>query len=233
MPRGPQAVEDQDIEAAEQRPGRVRDAAGVGAIGNSTEAEAEHVEGAVLEPQRHNTASENLERRRADPLELEPGHATAGRRRRGEGVVEGLADPGLHRPLAQHPHRPAGVEAERPHVVEAVDVVNVVVRVKHSVDLADVLPQKLGSEVGGRVNEKMPVGEPNQHARSRANIPRAAAEAGVTATPHERHAYACACAQEQEPPCKVSPLVPGRAAITGGSFGRAGSLGHGGDYRLE
>ena len=196
--RRPQAVEDQRVDALEQRPGFVGDQVRVGAIGQVSETKPEHVKHTVPQPQRNHLHPEQLEGLRGDPRKLDLRHSATRHRQRLEGIVEGPADPPFHSLLAKRGDRPAGLKTDRPDVVETVDVVDVVVCVEDRVDPADPFPQELATEVGGRVDEERAAGQAEHDAGPRAAVPRVVAAACATAAAHHGHADTRARAQEQE-----------------------------------
>ena len=204
MPLGSEAVEDQRVETLEQGPRRIRNAVRIGAVGEVPEPEAEHVEHAVLEPQRRDAGSEQVEGRGGDPLERDLRHAAAGHRHRLERVVEGPPDPPLDAVLAIHGHRAARAIADRADVIEAVDVVDVVVRVENCLHAADLFAEQLPPEIGRGVDEERAFRQAEDHARAGAVVPRVGARAGGAGAADDRHAHARARAEKHELPSEAA-----------------------------
>jgi hypothetical protein len=204
VPLRPQAVEDQRVEAGEEGPGVGGNLVGVGAVGQITESEAEHAEGAMPERQRHDAGPQQVKRRRRDPLE---GHLrqAASRGRQGlEGVVEGLADPLLHPLLAIHRQRSAGGETDRADVVEAIDMIDMVVGVEYGIDAAEPLAKQLRAQIGRGVDQERAPRQTEGDARAGPLVARIAPHADLTAAADHRHAHARAGAEKEQLPGEVA-----------------------------
>ena len=84
----------------------------------------------------------------------------------GKGIVERLANAVFDLLLAVDRHRVAQVVGKQPQVVQAEDVVGVVVREERGVDDADLLAQQLRSQIGGRVDQQIALGQAQHQRRS-------------------------------------------------------------------
>ena len=166
--REPQGVEDQGVEPFEHRPALVGDAGHVGAVREVAEPEAQDAESAVLQADRQHALAQHGERLAGrDPLEPQPGQAADRDVVRGlvEGVGERLADHLLGLRLAIERDRAADRPGEQPGVVQAEEVVGVVMGVEDRVDLADPLAQELEPHLGRGVDQQVPAGKLQQDAR--------------------------------------------------------------------
>jgi len=76
-------------------------------------------------------------------------------------------------------------------VIQAEQVVGVVVRVEHRVGDRDVLPDHLDSEFRAGIDEQVPGGEPEHDGRPGALIPRVRGPADAAVAPDHRHADRC------------------------------------------
>jgi hypothetical protein len=122
------------------------------------------------------------------------------------------------------------VEAERPHIVEAVDMIDMIMRVEHGIDLSDALPKELRPQIGRRVNEKVPIGQPDEHARPGADIARATLEADIATTADHRHPDTRARTEKEHPAGEIASTTPRWAGIPCGRIMQNGVHGHGEDY---
>ena len=143
--------------------------------------------------------AQEFERSRRDPFEGHLGHAATEGRARREGVVEGLADPALDPLLAVERNRPTGRKTERPQVIKAVDMIDVVVRVEDGINPADPFAKQLVPKVGRGVDQQVATRKAEKDARPGSNVPWIAAGARLAAAADERHPGARAGAQEEQP----------------------------------
>jgi hypothetical protein len=103
---------------------------GVRAVGQLVDAEAEYPEmGTVLQANRRDTGSQDLERRLVNRAELQLRHGSRMCHRTiGKRVAEGLTDRLFHVALRKQRHRMPQVKREQPQIIEPENVVRVGVR---------------------------------------------------------------------------------------------------------
>ena len=129
------------------------------------------------------------------------GHAAAvvfGLRR--EGIVERLANALFDVGFAVDRHRSAQVVREDSQVVQAEQVVGMIVRIERGMDPPDPLAQQLPTQVGGGVDQQVSAGQPQDDARPRAAVAWVAARASVAVAADHRHADRSAGAEEEQLP---------------------------------
>ncbi len=160
-------------------------------------------EPAVLQADRHDLLAQGLERHaRGDPAEVDLGDVP--RRQRGEplveGVVEDAADALLGLGLAVDRHRAADRPGEHPRVVEAEQVVGVVVRERDRVDVPDPLAEQLDAHLGRGVDQQVAAGQADQDAGAGPLVPRVVRGADRALAAEHRDARRGAGPQEHQPP---------------------------------
>ncbi len=150
-----EGVENEDVEAVELFQAFGRDAVGVGAVGDVADAEAEDVEARpVVQADGSDFCAEQVEGFEADGVKGELwGRAGVGGLAVAEGVVERFANAVFDERLAVERDGMAEVEREEAKIVEAKDVVGVLVGEEDGVDDADLLAEELLAEVGRGVDQ--------------------------------------------------------------------------------
>src|SRR5262245_29031216 len=110
----------------------------------------------MLQPQRRDPRSEQVEGRQADPLESKLWHSALVRlfdvRER---VVKRLADAVFDDWLAIQRNRVAQIERQQPQVVEAENVVGVLVGIEDGVNQPDFFAEKLLPQIGRRIDQQI------------------------------------------------------------------------------
>ena len=77
----------------------------------------------------------------------------------GESVVERFANPGFDKIFAVNRQRMPQVVRKQPHIVQAVHMVGMIVRIEHRVDHADLLAQQLSAQVGRGIDQQISLGQ--------------------------------------------------------------------------
>jgi hypothetical protein len=113
-------------------------------------------------------------------------------------VVERCAQPLFDEVFAVNWQLMAKVEVKHAHIVEAEDMVGVVVREGDGVSQANLLAQQLLTKVGRGVDEQVPVREADCHTAPSAVVLRITASTDLAAAADHRDADAGAGAQEHE-----------------------------------
>ena len=147
--RPPQGIQNQHVQPLQKRHARRVDAVGVGAIGHVAEAESQHVAAAVVQGDGHHARAQHLEGLATEGPKDQPRHAPGGilPRRRVEGIVEDFANALLDDRIAKDRQVAAEILGEDPQVVQAEEVVGVLVRVEHGVDQADLFADQLAVRI--------------------------------------------------------------------------------------
>ena len=131
-------------------------------------------------------------------LEIELRHAAAGRRASVERVVERPPDPVERARVRVQRHRAAGHVIESPDLVEPHDVIGMRVRDEERVHPANVVRERLRSQVGRRVHEHARVVvELDVRGRAEACVARIGRSADVAVAADHGHAVRRAGAEEQ------------------------------------
>ena len=153
-----EGVEHEDVEPFQQRQAFVRDAVGVGAVGEVADAKAEDFEaGAVLEADGGDPLAQDVKGGQANAPEFQAGdRPVVGLLPVREGVAERQTDALLHDFFAVERHRMPQVERKQPQVVEAENVVGVLVGIEDGVGDADFLPQELLPQIGRSIDKQIP-----------------------------------------------------------------------------
>ena len=169
----------------------------------------------MVEPDRQDPLAEDLERHtRLDPDELDLGDEPRGPvlgpvlERIGEDALDAV----LGLLLAEDRDGPADPLGEEPGVVEAEQVVGVMVREGDRVDPADPLAEELDPHLGRGVDQQVPGRERQQHARPGALVPRVARGADGAIAAQHRDARGGPGSQEDQPPrrsCRALDQVLG------------------------
>ena len=93
---------------------------------------------------------------------------------------------------------------EDPQIVQPEQMVGVLVRIEDRVNQADVLAEQLRSQVGGRVDEQIALGQSEDDAASRSPVLQIGVPAGFAAAPDDRDAVRRARAEKNELIVKVA-----------------------------
>ena len=162
-----EGIEDEDVESFEEGPAFVGDLTDIGAVGEVADAEAEDVESAVFEPDRDDFLTEDSERDGGgDAFEAELGEVTGGDGLGAfvEGVAEDAFDGLLGMFVAKDGDWAVEIFGEEAGVVEAEEVVDVVVGVGDGVDESDVFAEELEAHFGGRIDQEVAEGKAHEDA---------------------------------------------------------------------
>ncbi len=196
----PQAVQDQHVQPREQRPTFGRNFIGIRAIGQVAKAEAQHAKPAVIQPDRHDSLPQHLERVGRDAMELQPGDRSGlvvlGPRVKR--IIERFADAGLDLILAEQRELAVEIIRKQPDVVQSIDMVHMIVRKQGGVDQPDAFPQQLRPQVRRRVDQQIALGQSQRQAAPQPAIARVAAHARLATTANDRHADAGARAEKNQ-----------------------------------
>ena len=194
-----QRVEDEDVDAVEQRPRRVGNAAAVGQVGEVAEAEAENRPRAVQDRHRL-TATPSIANGPSIVVSSICGMPPPFCRRRVEDVAEGapqVVGRRAHRrrrgiaPLLQH--------VEAAHFVQAHDVIGVAVREEDRVDARDAVRQRLLPQVGRGVDQdRRAVVDVDVDRRPQPRVARIGRPAHRARAADHRHAVRRAGAEERD-----------------------------------
>jgi len=195
-----EGIEHEHIEPFQESHACGRDSVGVGAIGHVADAEAEDIEtGAMREADGRDSRSEQIERVGVDSLEVElRGSAGVCVLAIGKGVIERLANAGLDCRFAVERHGVAQIERKEAQVVEAEDVVGVLVREEDRVDDADALAEKLLPQVGRGVDEEIALRQAEEGGAAGAFVAGVGTGADFARAADGRHADAGSRSQQDE-----------------------------------
>ena len=168
------------------------------------------------------------ERNRRDPLpeNLERGSCDAAKfelRQNPGGQVSSLGVKGVTEGRPHHffdiirainRQRTAEFSGEQPHIIQAEQVVRVVMRVKHGVGDGYFFAQELHPEFGRGVDEQIPGGEFQQDRTARPVVARIGRCANRTLAPDHRHPDGGAGPQKKKRPHRVHvPSISPRAGL--------------------
>ena len=186
-----QGVQDQHVQPLQQRPARVRNGVGVGAIGDIPEPKPQHIEvRAMFEANGHQPPPQQLKGRRSDAMKFQLRNRSGMRRFAiHERIVERLANPLFNNLFAVQRHRLSEIELQDADVVQPKQMVRVLMRVDDGVDYADLLPQQLQTQIGRSIDQQIPLGKPENGRAPRALIARmfAAADRAAAANGGNTH----------------------------------------------
>ena len=161
---GPEAVDDERIQPAEQLDGRLGDVAAVGEIGELADTVAENLGRSVEDGNRDDLDALDV-KGTGDGAETEPGHVqvTLGKLKILEHVGPAGADGGkrLLVPVERDDH--AVLLAEGAEVVDAVQVVGMVVGEKHGIDPVEALAHRLHAQFSGRIHQQIEAFGPDEN----------------------------------------------------------------------
>jgi hypothetical protein len=198
VPRRPQTVENQCVEPFKQRPRRGWNLIGVGAIGKVTEAKTKYVEGTMSERQRHDTDTKQPERGRRDPLKRHFRKSSPRDWHCFKGIIESFPNTTLYPLLAIDGEWLPDGKTNWTNVVETVEMIDMVVRVKHGVDNAEPLSKKLRPQVGRRIDKERTLRQSESHTRACPSISGITAGADGASAADDRHTDARASPQKKQ-----------------------------------
>ena len=197
---GSQRIEDQYPQSLQARPTVARNLTDVGAIRHVADAEAEHVEVAVIHRNRRDDFAEDRERIARDALKGQLGNHGGGQLLClwAESVGERRANLAFDIGGAVERHRPPsgrdiGRRSSRPE-----QMIRVIVGEQYGVDETDALAQELQSQLRGRVDEDAATRQAQQHGAAIALVVRIGREADGTFAAEHGHADRRAGAEKSE-----------------------------------